>query len=600
MSITNNGFVHETSADKFGPSLTVQRDQNGSSLITLISAEKGHQPTIYDDLENHLILICIGHMYARKSATFSIQESLRILSNVYKTSGMDAMQDAIGGGIYSMIIVDKERNMIFATTDMLSCMPLFFRKLPDTFQMGMNQFDLASGSEADSLACLEYLDYGYLPFHKSLFTEIGRLGPGQIVTLDLLRPGEFQISKEIFPSYLPLDQRISDEGEACNVLDVLFTKFFSRIGNEQVASGLSGGYDSRLIAAYCRNRRIQLRTFDNPQTNEARVAQYVAAAIGCNTEVFQIPADTPSRLMDDFVHATGTMDSLESSHVYGNLDAQLSSQPDYVLDGFLGGETLGCQYYYKLLGGIEPLWKVLLAQDHYRQQPLPNSSYIDRLSGASGKRIKALSSSDEKALDGFVADKLAQMADSQRDACSTDADMLELLTYRIRTSRLIAGGPVTFLRRVPTLCPFYDVDIFKTCMSIDKSIRAGDRLYNAFYRNRFPELAVIPKESTGAKATYSPVLYRMNHFKNALIRRLSKRLPKRLQRNAKAGGDLSSFQDKFLGNKTNQAYFEETLRNSTLQSQKLKIQPLMDKAKTNPTLYLRLISLACMFGQIRK
>ena len=573
--------------------IRIARGNDGASTVAFNMSKNGHPATFLESSAGGLVLACVGHMYARKAKSFSVTESLGILAEDYSLAGVEGVRESIGGGMFSLFIVDKTRRKLFAMTDFLACMPLFFRDGSDGNLLGISQFDLAEGAAPTSLACAEYLTFGYLPFQPSLFEGVGRIAPGQVLCISLDSPGSHELSAQTLPSYPAPDQRISDEAEAIELVDSLFTGYFARLGDESAAAGLSGGYDSRLIAAYCKERRLSLVTFDNPHTNEVRNARRAAAVLGRTTNVFSIPPDAPSRFADDFYFGTETADSLESSHMFANLDALRESHPSYIIDGHIGDVVLGGGFYCKFKLRIEPFAKIVLGLDRYLSPPMPDDVYLSRMSSGYGRRIAGLREDVSAEVTSATQKGLLRLIGDYRQYCATDADLMELMLHRFRGSLLTSGGPVSFMRRNPTLSPFYDVGIFKACMGISKSLRAGDRLYNAFYRKRFPELAGIPKENTGGRANQGLFMYRMTHLKNAAARKLAGHLPGWIAKGGKAGGSIDSFQDQYIKDRTNQAFFDGILSDTGDWPGKSSLAMIGSPIDgDNAIMYLRRISLA--------
>jgi len=561
---TQSGIIEYRVGDAQSPrglviaTASTDYSKRGTASVCFEATLPHHWRTItqWTDPGGAVDMIVVGHMYARDARSFDVTESLDILAPAFKRGGMTEVQNAIGGGMFTLFIVDHAGSTIYAVCDLLACMPLFYKKMPDGAVLATNQFDLQSKGKVCSAGCIEYLQYGYLPFTSSLIQDVERLGPGQVLTLNSNK-GRINVTGERCPAYPPLHERISDTDEACERLDELFTRYFARLDDEPIAVGLSGGYDSRLIAAYTTGKNRRLVTFGNPGTAEADTAGSVAAALNTTTQLFAVPADAPSRYLADFRYGMQTLDNLEMSHVFGILDALLQCEPKILIDGFLGDVILGSGYYYKLTGEINPLWRVLTRTDTYEEPRRPVESYIDRALKAYGRVISISDNNESNEYNVAARREVVRQINQLATGCYTHADMLEMLYYRLRGRCVIAGGPITFLRHAPTLCPFYDEDIFRLCMSIDKNSRAGDRLYNAFWRNRFPQLAGIPKESTGGRPSQGDVGYRCTNFCVALRRRVAARLPKRIRWHAKAGGDTDDLTTMYVQCSANKALFEK-------------------------------------------
>lgn len=544
-------------------------------------------------------IFAIGHLYAREANTFNVHTTLSRLGKIYSQKGVEAVKMAIGGGMFALFIIDQAQQKIHAMCDLLACMPLFYSAKTDLISLGTSQFDFKFGNQLSRQACLEYLTYGYLPFSDSLFTEIKRIGPGQIISIDARATVIERITDIQLPTYPPLNERVHDLGAATREINRVLERFFSRLDDNPLAVGLSGGYDSRLIAAFTQKHKPQLVTFNYPGSREVDTARRVAGLLGNATNVFEIPAEAPSLFNEDFCFGMQTLDSFESSHVFALLDALLENNPSYVIDGFLGNEVIGSHFFYKLVGGMESTMRVLMLHDNYDEKIRQTRDYIDVCQSGYGRAIN-LSGITGESFSGLPGkSKLEQFVDQQANNCHTHADMLELLVYRMRSSRVIACGPITCLRKVNTLSPFYDNDVMTTCMSIDKRLRAGERLYNSLWRFRFPDFADIPKESTGGRPSQSDYAYRLTHFRNAILRRLARYAPS-TQKTGKAGGDISNFVTQYCNHPANRDYFDQVCEQSKSLLHEHGLGQFLSLSLEDDfsrKLYLRFISLAALLAE---
>lgn len=545
-----------------------------------------------------LKLIVIGHFYARKAHSFDIQETLEIIGQEYSNGGLSAVRAAIGGGIFALFILDNSRSRLLVMTDLLACMPVYYRRQQNGIEIGTSEFDLEE-NELNRDACIEYIRYGHLMFASAFQRGTERLGPGQILEVDLNNGSISKLTAESYPAYPFPHDRIQDLNEACQLLDKSLSNFFARFSTEQIAAGLSGGYDSRLIAAYTRSIDRHLVTFNNPGTKEVEYARLVAKALGATTSTFNIPADAPSRLADDFVFGMQSMDNLECSHVFALLEALMHENPTYLIDGLLGDTAIGGGFFFKLHGKINPAWSTIFLRDQYDLPIDPAYDWVDHILRKHPRRLP------DEVMNFFAGAEseypFRNAADiinaAIRSACHTHFDGIDMINYRARTSRVFACGPVTFLRQCPVLCPFYDIDVLTTCMSTDTSLRAGDRLYNAFWRYRFPELASIPKESTGGRAIQSDLNYRLSHFRTAIARRISSRF----FGTVKAGGDLGSLLSMYLLDSRNTKFFDEVIKKSHDRLATVGLDQFLDKVSkpdSDQRAYLRVISLAMLLSPV--
>jgi hypothetical protein len=549
--------------------------------------------------EYRLCLILIGHGYAKKATKFDVGESLDILGLEYLKGGFQAVRAAIGGGIFSLFVIDYQKSRLGVITDLLSCMPVYFRRHKQGINIGTSEFDLG-GDVIEPYACFEYLRYGHLMLAPAFHRGIERIGPGQSLEVDLNDGSMAELVPEIYPTYPAPAERIQSLDEACRMIDQSLSRYFDRLSNERLAAGLSGGYDSRLIAAYTKRHDLSLVTFDNPGTNETAYAQLVAKYLDISTKVVKISADSPSRLVEDFVFGMQSMDNLECSHVFALLEALLEESPEYLIDGLLGDTAIGCGFFYKLHSQYNPVWKTVFLRDRYDLGIDPAYDWVDHMRRHHPRRLP------DEALHGLACSEedpfretAAMVNAAIRKACHTHFDGIDMINYRARTSRVFACGPVTFLRKCPTLCPFYDIDVLTTCMSIDTSLRAGERLYNALWRYRFPEYISIPKESTGGRPSQSDMNYRLSHLSKAMSRRLANRLYGMRGGMAKAGGDLEDFLSMYMLNSRNLSSFDDYRSKESINRLiPYDLNVILDEItpRNDNRIYMRAISLATLFN----
>ena len=132
-------------------------------------------------------------------------------------------------------------------------------------------------------------------------------------------------------------------------------------------------------------------------------------------------------------------------------------------------------------------------------------------------------------------------------------------------------------------------------MGLSKKLRAGDRVYNAFYRRRFPELARLPKENTGGNATQSVTAYRLTHLTTSGARKLVSRLPRWMKSGGAAGGNLDGFQRSYLANGDNLSFFGEVNRRNRDRLAAIGIPPATETEISDaPILALRRVSLGLL------
>jgi len=546
----------------------------------------------------HYTLLLRGHFYSDAAATLEAGENLGLLLQEMMTRGSFAKAlPIITGGLYALFVIDRRTGAIQAVVDRTGSMPIYFRDHAGRTEFSNNQF--VFGAATSELAMCEFLKYGYLPFSESLFEGVQRIGPGEIVSWE---PDRSAVRNQVFASsftYLPPDQRIQKPEEAAERLATIFDRYFSRLGSGHGVSGLSGGYDSRLIAAYCAEKDVEFFNFGHPYSREVQMAQRVANRLEQPLLSFSIPDDAIAQHGDRFSSAMSSLDSFEDAHILEMIDRAIEAKAAYAMDGFFGDSVLGSNYFYKLALGIRAMFpgrhSIL-----YETALHPSVDYVDKFyenkRAVPDAELRGLMTGEFREAIRAIA---APIVESHRAKCPTHEDLSESLTYTFRASRLIAGGPVAIGSATLCACPFMDRDVFETAMNCAKQVRAGDRLYNAFWRHRFPKLADIPKSNTGGHAASSDWRYRLTHLQTAIQRRAINPGLKRLTGGLWDRTESYSSTKTYMANAANVKYMQSlAARNASRLPQRIADALISEftAGTLHPLVSLRLATLLACLG----
>jgi hypothetical protein len=288
---------------------------------------------------------------------------------------------------------------------------------------------------------------------------------------------------------------------------------------------------------------LTIINFGSPRSGQVQFARQVAEIIGHKTISFEIGHDAAARQAHDFPLHTRHLVSIHRASTFELLDRIIASQADYYASGFIGDIVVGGGSYYKLGKSTPQILRTLADVDYYDKPPGDPTSYVDRLynhpHAVSDPDLGELISDDIRAEIRLQALRLAE-ASLQR--VHTHEDILEVLKWEAHVRSLTASSAMTFLSVKPCLYPFIDRDVFDTAMRTAKFLRAGDKLYNAFWRYRFPELAGVKKNNTRGCALDSVASYRLKHLSQSVRHRLADRV------NVTTGGRIN-FSERFFDNK---------------------------------------------------
>lgn len=200
-------------------------------------------------------------------------------------------------GMFAIAVFNIETKQLHLIRDFAGIKPLFYGCIQDKiiFASQFNQvFGHSSFSEKKIRVEImkEYFGLGYMQAPNTIFENIFQVEPGQIITWS------FQEKKIINKSYFFVwqTQELIDELDAKAIQE--FQKVISKSVNKQLnadvplATFLSGGIDSSLIATFSKKSRPDIKAFtfgiDDPQHNESDIAAKIAKQLDINHVIDEV------------------------------------------------------------------------------------------------------------------------------------------------------------------------------------------------------------------------------------------------------------------------------------------------------------------------
>ena len=467
----------------------------GNSVFTEVIAE-----------DHHLLLE--GAFYLRESKTFDPEQNLKSFQVIMDRHGLAVARQQIAGGFFNLFILDHARGHLTVLNDRLGLLPLYYREGHGSLLLSNNQFNFLADNRLSEIATREFLKYGYLPVSPSFLEGVERLGPNTLLEIKL-DPLSLESTSDALPEYPDVPQSgspndLADEWAAA------FKTYFDRLDSNDIMLGLSGGYDSRLIAAHVASRQPQLLNFGDADSAETRIAGRVAASLGIPLLNDQFPADAMARYGRRAVNEFRVPTSLENAHVLHLSQRVREGQPRHYLDGFLGGAVFADAYTGKRDRSLSGILKELFGFQSDANAKLGALDYATILSQQDKQALpdnlldRYLDEASRKALEHAFERFSRQWI----PGCSSHEDTLERLRLLTRGRNLIANGPVALQSHSQVLLPFMDYRILELSQHTAKHPRARHALYNTLFRRHFKRLARIRKAGTFGKATDTAFMYR--------------------------------------------------------------------------------------------
>jgi asparagine synthase (glutamine-hydrolysing) len=267
------------------------------SIIDLDS--RSNQPMQFENLH----IVYNGEIYNFKPIKeelktlgyyFTTSSDTEVLLKGYKEWGASLVPKL--NGMFSFCIYDPSNQTVFCARDRLGVKPFYYYWQNGVFEICSQLRPLSEGKVLSSEAVSIYLDCGYIPSPYSIYKEVFKLPPGNIMTINLQKD-ELEI-KEYWNLKQVVLSDLSYEDAKTQLHDLLKDSVKIRLQSDvPLGSFLSGGIDSALIssiASKVSSKPINTFTigFDDPKYDEGKIASEFARIIGSNhTETICRPDD---------------------------------------------------------------------------------------------------------------------------------------------------------------------------------------------------------------------------------------------------------------------------------------------------------------------
>lgn len=528
----------------------------------------------------------LGHFYFSDSLDFyPYADSKKLLEKIEFSNPIDFLKN-ISGGLYSIWILDKKENKLYISTENFGATGIFIKEEKEEIYISNNQFAINQKCNFNESASIEFLTYGYLPYSDSLFEHTKRLAPYSIISIDLLELNIKIMKKDEF-KYLSPDERFSDPRKILIDLKLAFDQYFKRIPKLKAFMGLSGGYDSRLIAAFLRDSKTSAIHYKN--SNKAEQVSATKTSLYCKIplRIEKFPDESPSRYSKNMSSQFSSISSFEYSHVLHLQENVKISSAHLYFDGYIGDTILGGTYFESKPKNMKFLFKYLFFQES-KDESLPKDviKWLDFVSDREILNWQDISDFASQEIIEKINKKKLLVLESLKGKVYTKEDLIEAWKHLTRARCMISMGPSGINQFIPACVPFLDNRIFSKCLNISKKLRSMDRIYNMFWNKYFPELARITKARTGSSPKFGNILFRLHHIWNSIGKKIYEKFAK--------PKDQYIDSNSYLSNEANmKLWMELKLPSSRIPksiAQYLNENTIEELTK-NPRLFLRLMSL---------
>lgn len=253
----------------------------GFDRLSIIDLEGGNQPF---KKENRTIVFN-GEIYNHKELRTELRKSNKFITNsdteVLLTSYINYGEKCLDKlrGMFTFIIYDEVRNIIFGARDHFGIKPLYYINNEEFIAFSSEYkalIKLIDKVNVDEAVLQNYLSFQYTPRYNTIINEIKEIPNGTYFTI---KNGDIEFNRYY---NLKFNNKDITEKDIYNIIDDSVKHHM--IANVEVGTFLSGGIDSTIVTALAAKINPKIKTFsigfDVEGYNELSVAKKTADYLG--------------------------------------------------------------------------------------------------------------------------------------------------------------------------------------------------------------------------------------------------------------------------------------------------------------------------------
>ncbi|HOW42777.1 MAG TPA: asparagine synthase-related protein [Candidatus Omnitrophota bacterium] len=406
-------------------------------------------------------------------------------------------------GEFNVVIYDEFLGRLTILNDRFGFKNLYFYEDENLFIFGPTIASLLvyahTNKRIDISSVSDFFHYGYLLSNKTLFKEIKMLRGGSVLIIDSDNPG---VTKQYW-DFHSVDKNSSGTLQSCaeKTFSLLSAAVKKRVeGNSRIIVQISGGLDSRMIAALVRaaGREFAAVTFGARKCREVLLAREVVVKLRCDSHLIKEirPQGFVGSIMETLKNTECQCESLGLSGPYSTMKETLANnQFDLLLGGFCGDLILGGSFLRRdgVINSNENLDQV--------------AQYLFNL--MEGPELAPFQASifTEVMQENFTRYRLSNIKNELKiisDKVDSYGDLLDWFIITNKIFHFINYAQRNNTIHVKEFYPFFDYEFFDFVYSLPLSMRKKHRIYKEIYKMQFPELAEIPWLKSGVNLYSNP------------------------------------------------------------------------------------------------
>jgi len=385
--------------------------------------------------------------------TNSSLNDTRFIVELYEKEGLDFAKHL--NGLFVAAIYDKEKDRIVIANDRYGYYPLFY-------SLSSKNFVFASEAKAvlkdpaippviNKSAIPEFFAFSFLLGDKTFFCNVKKMPPASTFTYDKTKD-QIHI-KRYWDFYLKRHEPQKPLGSYLKEFSNLMKRAVERRVKDQEEVGvfLSGGMDSRIIAAFASETKTPVITFTFGVKNcsEQKIASEVAERLGLENRFYEIPSDFIARYAKQIVYKGDGLVRIRDCHFIALLN-EVRKRVHTVLLGTFGGDLVWPYSLTEKLLGLKKREEVINYLFKFYTSVMSNVLPIR-------EHRRAFTDAFFKEIKGSVEKNFIRTFDEIE--FSSPSDIADYWEYRNRESRYIFQASQHINWYLETRHPFMDNEL---------------------------------------------------------------------------------------------------------------------------------------------
>ena len=262
----------------------------GFRRLSIIDLENGSQPFSYDDGRYEMVFngeiynyVELREQLISEGVLFNTNSDTEVILALYKHKGTDAVNYL--RGMFAFVIWDRQTKKLFGARDPFGIKPFYYAVTEGNLYCASEKKSLLFADDISTEINIEslhhYLTFQFVPEPKTILTDISILEPGHTISKEIGK--DIELSKYWSVNFAPVktsfDERLKEIREVME--DSVRIHMRSDV---PVGAFLSGGIDSTIIVALCRNINPKIKTFtvgfERDGYSEIDLAKETASELG--------------------------------------------------------------------------------------------------------------------------------------------------------------------------------------------------------------------------------------------------------------------------------------------------------------------------------